>query len=71
MGVDPKDIDNVVYGNVIQSSTNAPYLNHLALTSGVQMEVPAFHREPLVRFWFAGSVQLLKGRRSIPYICLP
>jgi acetyl-CoA acyltransferase 2 len=41
-GVDPKDIDNVVYGNVIQSSTNAPYLaRHIALKSGVQMDVPA------------------------------
>jgi len=41
-GVDPFDIDNVVIGNVIQSSPDAIYLaRHLALKTGVPIETPA------------------------------
>jgi acetyl-CoA C-acetyltransferase len=41
-GISPKDIDDVVYGNVIHSSKNAAYVaRHTALNSGVPAEVPA------------------------------
>ncbi|MFC7371163.1 acetyl-CoA C-acetyltransferase [Fictibacillus iocasae] len=41
-GVEPGEIEDVVYGNVIHSSTNAAYLaRHIALRSGVPQEVPA------------------------------
>ncbi|WP_209123241.1 acetyl-CoA C-acetyltransferase [Alkalihalobacillus sp. BA299] len=37
-----KDIDNVIYGNVIHSSTNASYLaRHIALNTGVSIDTPA------------------------------
>jgi acetyl-CoA C-acetyltransferase len=41
-GVDPKAIDYVVFGNVIQSSKDAVYLpRHIALKAGVPVEIPA------------------------------
>ncbi len=41
-GYAPKEIDNVVYGNVIHSHTNAAYLaRHIALTAEVPIETPA------------------------------
>lgn len=41
-GTDAGDIDNVVYGNVIQSHANAAYTaRHIALRTGIPMEVPA------------------------------
>lgn len=40
--VEPQQIDQVIYGNVIQSSTNAAYLaRHIALHAGTIPEVPA------------------------------
>ncbi|WP_216831605.1 thiolase family protein [Alkalihalobacterium elongatum] len=40
--LDGKDIDQVVYGNVIHSSTNAAYLaRHIALKANVPIETPA------------------------------
>lgn len=41
-GVDPQQIDQVVLGNVIQSSKDAIYFaRHIALKAGVPLEVPA------------------------------
>lgn len=40
--VEPEQIDNVVYGNVIHSSTNAAYVpRHIALNAGIPIETPA------------------------------
>jgi acetyl-CoA acetyltransferase family protein len=41
-GVEPGDIDQVVFGNVMQTSADAIYFaRHVALKSGVPIEVPA------------------------------
>lgn len=41
-GVNPEQIDHVVYGNVIHSHTNAAYLaRHIGLKAGIPKEVPA------------------------------
>jgi len=40
-GVDPETVDHVVFGNVVQSCKDAPYLaRHIGLTVGVPTEVP-------------------------------
>ncbi|MDF2815861.1 MAG: acetyl-CoA C-acyltransferase, partial [Paenibacillus sp.] len=40
--VEPGQIDQVIYGNVIHSSITGPYVaRHIALKSGVSVEVPA------------------------------
>ncbi|WP_349407651.1 thiolase family protein [Pseudalkalibacillus sp. SCS-8] len=40
--VSPEEIDQVVYGNVIHSSTNAPYVaRHIATQSGIPTDKPA------------------------------
>src|SRR5436309_15239632 len=40
--VDPKQIDQVIFGNVLQTSGDALYLaRHIGLKSGVPKEVPA------------------------------
>src|SRR5438105_11799635 len=40
--VDPKQIDHVIFGNVLQTSGDAVYLaRHIGLRSGVPKEVPA------------------------------
>ncbi|MFC0188379.1 acetyl-CoA C-acetyltransferase [Fictibacillus aquaticus] len=40
--VEPGEIEDVVYGNVIHSTTNAAYVaRHIALRSGIPQEVPA------------------------------
>ncbi|MFA8438870.1 acetyl-CoA C-acetyltransferase [Pueribacillus sp. YX66] len=40
--VEPSQIENVVYGNVIHSSTNAAYVpRHIALGAGISIETPA------------------------------
>src|SRR5437016_12894581 len=41
-GVKPEDIDNVVFGNVVQTSSDAIYLaRHVGLRSGLPQHVPA------------------------------
>src|SRR5256714_12809486 len=41
-GVKPEDIDNVVFGNVVQTSPDAIYLaRHVGLRSGIPQHVPA------------------------------
>lgn len=40
--IEPNQIENVVYGNVIHSSTNAAYVpRHVALGAGIPIEIPA------------------------------
>jgi acetyl-CoA acetyltransferase family protein len=41
-GVDPSEVEHVVFGNVLQTSANAPYLaRHVGLRAGLPIEVPA------------------------------
>src|SRR5215469_546153 len=41
-GVAPADVDQVIYGNVMQTSKDAIYFaRHVALKAGVPIEVPA------------------------------
>ena len=41
-GVDPSDVDHVVFGNVLQTSADAIYLaRHIGLGSGIPIETPA------------------------------
>jgi len=41
-GVDPAQVDHVVFGNVLQTSADAPYLaRHVGLRAGLPIEVPA------------------------------
>lgn len=41
-GIDPKEVDQVIFGNVIQSSSDAIYLpRHAGLFAGVRVETPA------------------------------
>lgn len=41
-GVEPKELDNVVFGNVLQTSPDAIYLaRHVGLKAGLPIEVPA------------------------------
>src|SRR5215213_5562121 len=41
-GVKPADVDHVVYGNVLQTSSDAVYgARHVGLKAGVPIEVPA------------------------------
>ena len=43
-GVKPEDVDNVVFGNVMQTSADAIYLaRHVGLKSGIPQEVPALN----------------------------
>lgn len=42
--VDASQVDHVIYGNVIHSSTNASFLSrHIGLKTGVPVEVPAYN----------------------------
>ena len=42
--VEPDQIDHVIYGNVIHSSTNAAFLSrHIGLKAGIPIEVPAMN----------------------------
>ncbi len=42
--ISPEDVDHVIYGNVIHSSTNASFLSrHIALKAGVPITVPAMN----------------------------
>ena len=41
-GVGPAEVDHCVAGNVLQTSTDAPYLaRHVALRAGCRVETPA------------------------------
>ncbi|MGM7701767.1 thiolase family protein [Pseudalkalibacillus sp. Hm43] len=61
--VSPEDIDQVIYGNVIHSSANAPYVaRHIATQSGIPVEVPAM----LVnRLCGSGLQSVVSGAQSL------
>ncbi|MDE5412119.1 thiolase family protein [Alkalihalobacterium chitinilyticum] len=61
--VEGKDIDQVVYGNVIHSSTNAAYLaRHIALKADVPMETPAL---TVNRLCGSGMQSIISAAQSI------
>ena len=65
-GVSPEDIDHVVFGNVMQTSRDAPYLaRHVGLNAGVPVETPALTVNRLCASGFQavieGAYQLLLG----------
>jgi acetyl-CoA acyltransferase 2 len=57
-GVAPADIGHVVFGNVIQSSTDAAYLaRHIGLRAGLPLEVPAVTVNRLCGSGFEAIIQ--------------
>ena len=57
-GVSPADIGHVVFGNVIQSSTDAAYLaRHIGLRAGLPIEVPAVTVNRLCGSGFEAIIQ--------------
>ncbi len=65
-GVGPADVDHVVFGNVLQTSADAPYLaRHAGLKAGVPMERPAVTVNRLCASGFEaiaqGAQQILLG----------
>ncbi|WIG61358.1 MAG: thiolase family protein [Ktedonobacterales bacterium] len=62
-GVDAKDIDQVVFGNVLQTSKDAIYCaRHIALKAGVPIEVPAL---TVNRLCGSGLQALVNGAQSL------
>ncbi|WP_209123248.1 acetyl-CoA C-acetyltransferase [Alkalihalobacillus sp. BA299] len=61
--VEGTDIDQVVYGNVIHSSTNAAYLaRHIALKAGVSIDTPAL---TVNRLCGSGMQSIVSAAQSI------
>jgi len=61
--VDPKDIDHVIFGNVLQTSGDAVYLaRHIGLRSGAPKEVPAL---TVNRLCGSGLQAILLGAQEI------
>lgn len=57
-GVTPEEIDHVVFGNVIQTSTDAAYLaRHIGLRAGLPLEVPAVTVNRLCGSGFEAIIQ--------------
>jgi len=68
--VDPKDIDHVVFGNVMQTSGDAIYLaRHIGLKSGLPIETPAVTVNRLCGSGFEAVIQaatlLLTGQANM------
>src|SRR5690606_22565489 len=62
-GVEPKQVDNVVMGNVIQTHNGAPYLaRHVALRAGIPIETPAL---TVNRLCGSGLQAVVSGAQSI------
>jgi acetyl-CoA acetyltransferase family protein len=62
-GIDPKDVDNVFFGNVLQTSGDAIYLaRHVALKSGVPIETPAL---TLNRLCGSGLQAVVSGAQAL------
>ncbi|MCB9665172.1 MAG: acetyl-CoA C-acetyltransferase [Alphaproteobacteria bacterium] len=66
-GVAPEDVDHVIYGNVLQTSTDAIYLaRHVGLRAGVPQGVPALTVNRLCGSGFQavvnGAEQILTGQ---------
>lgn len=65
-GVKPEDIDHVIFGNVIQSCSDAAYLaRHIGLRAGLPIDVPAVTVNRLCASGFQsivdGAMQILLG----------
>lgn len=57
-GVQPDDVDHVVFGNVLQTSADAPYLaRHVGLQAGTPVEVPALTVNRLCGSGFEAVIQ--------------
>ncbi|MEO7985132.1 MAG: acetyl-CoA C-acetyltransferase [Gemmatimonadales bacterium] len=57
-GVQPDDVDHVVFGNVLQTSADAPYLTrHIGLQAGMPVEVPALTVNRLCGSGFEAVIQ--------------
>jgi len=57
-GVEPASVDHVVFGNVLQTSADAPYLaRHIGLESGVPVETPALTVNRLCGSGFEAVIQ--------------
>ena len=62
-GVDPAELDNVVFGNVIQTSPDAIYLaRHVGLKAGLPIEVPAL---TVNRLCGSGAQAVVNAAQSI------
>ncbi|MGH7499442.1 MAG: acetyl-CoA C-acetyltransferase [Gemmatimonadales bacterium] len=69
-GVGPADIDHVVFGNVLQTSADAPYLaRHIGLKAGAPVETPALTVNRLCGSGFEavmqGAQQILLGTSRV------
>ncbi|MGH7579877.1 MAG: acetyl-CoA C-acetyltransferase [Gemmatimonadales bacterium] len=69
-GVAPADVDHVVFGNVLQTSADAPYLaRHVGLRVGLPVETPAVTVNRLCGSGFEavtqGAQQILLGESSV------
>lgn len=61
--VSPEEIDHVIYGNVIHTSTNASYLSrHIGLKAGIPQEVPALN---VNRLCGSGMQSIVSGTQLI------
>ena len=72
-GVQPADVDQVVFGNVMQTSKDAIYFaRHVALKAGVPIEVPALTVNRLcgsgLQAIVSGAQSLLLGEGSIALV---
>jgi acetyl-CoA acyltransferase 2 len=57
-GIDPASVDHVVFGNVLQTSSDAPYLaRHIGLKAGAPMETPALTVNRLCGSGFEAVIQ--------------
>ncbi len=69
-GVEPAQIDHVIFGNVLQTSSDAPYLaRHVGLRAGLPLETPAVTVNRLCGSGFEaviqGAQQILLGESTV------
>jgi acetyl-CoA acyltransferase 2 len=69
-GVQPDDVDHVIFGNALQTSADAIYLaRHVGLRAGVPVEVPAMTLNRLCGSGFqaivSGAEQILLGEADV------
>jgi acetyl-CoA acyltransferase 2 len=69
-GVEPARIDHIVFGNVLQTSADAPYLaRHVGLRTGLPIETPALTVNRLCGSGFEaviqGAQQILLGESTV------
>jgi acetyl-CoA acyltransferase 2 len=72
-GVEPGDVDQVVYGNALQTSADAIYLaRHVGLRAGVPQEVPALTVNRLCGSGFqaivSGAQEILLGDAAVALV---